>query len=89
MEVDSSYGLHKVVLSRVTVANNNNCGILAISHCTIVFTEGHSIIAGNRSPLDDGGIYLGEATYLTTSNGGYVSFINNTAHRYGGGYLFS
>ena len=75
---------HKVVLSRVTVASNNNCGILAISHCTIVFTEGHSIIAGNRSPLDDGGIYLGEATYLTTSNGGYVSFINNTAHRYGG-----
>ena len=29
-------------------------------------------------------MYLGRDSYLTTSNGGHISFINNTAHRYGG-----
>ena len=59
-------------------------GILALSYVTLVFTEGHSIIANNSSPNDGGGIYLGKDSYLTTSNGGHVTFINNTAHRYGG-----
>ena len=74
----------KVTLSQVLVSNNNESGIVAIGHVTVVFSEGHSIIANNSSPTDGGGIYLGKNCYLTTSNGGHVSFINNTAHRYGG-----
>ena len=74
----------KVELSQVTISNNKGSGIAAMVNCTVVFTEGHSIIANNSSPTDGGGIYLGKDSYLTTSNGGHVSFINNTAHRYGG-----
>ena len=73
-----------IKLSQVTISNNNGSGLLAIHHCTIVFIEGTSIIANNSSPDDGGGIYLDKDSYLTTSNGGHVSFINNTAHRYGG-----
>ena len=67
-------------------ANNYGSGILAQSHVTVVFTEGHSIVANNSSPTDGGGIYLGEDCYLhvSTTNRGHVSFINNTAQRYGG-----
>ena len=65
-------------------ANNYGSGILAQSHVTVVFTEGHSIIANNSSPTDGGGIYLGEVCYLHVSITGYVSLINNTAKRYGG-----
>ena len=75
---------HEVILSQVIVSNNKKSGILAVSQCTIVFTKGNSVIANNSSPLNGGGIYLGKRTYLTTSNGGHVSFINNTAQRYGG-----
>ena len=83
-----AYGLVLVyataMLSQVMVSDNNNSGLLAIDHVTVVFTEGHSIIANNSSPIDGGGIYLSSISYLTTRNGGHVSFINNTAHRYGG-----
>ena len=65
-------------------ADNNGSGILAHSHVTVVLTEGHSVVANNSSPTDGGGIYLGEDCHLTTSYGGHVSFINNTAQRYGG-----
>ena len=73
----------KAILSRVIVSNNKNSGI-EVDHATVTFTEGHSIVANNSSPTDGGGIYLGKDSYLTTSNGGHVSFINNTALRYGG-----
>ena len=68
-------------------ADNNGSGILAHSHVTVAF-EGHSVVANNSSPTDGGGIYLGEDCYLTTTNiyghWGHISFINNTAQRYGG-----
>ena len=64
-------------------ANNHGSGIL-IDRVTLIFTEGHSIVANNSSPTDGGGIFLSDNSYLTTSNGGHVSFINNTANRYGG-----
>ena len=67
-----------------TFANNDVSGISAINNITVIFTEGHSIVANNSSPTDGGGIFLAGSSYLTTSNGGHVSFINNTAHRYGG-----
>ena len=73
-----------VIFSQVTISENNGSGIQALNHVNAVFTEGHSIVANNSSPSDGGGIYLGKDSYLTTSNGGHVSFINNTAHRYGG-----
>ena len=77
------YNVH-VIFSQVTISKNNGPGIIAFNHVTVVFTEGHSIVANNSSPSDGGGIYLGKDSYLTTSNEGHVSFINNTAHRYGG-----
>ena len=71
------------IIVNSTFANNHGSGIL-IDHVTLIFTEGHSIVANNSSPTDGGGIFLTENSYLTTSNGGHVSFINNTANRYGG-----
>ena len=71
------------IIVNSTFANNHGSGIL-IDHVTVIFTEGHSIVANNSSPTDGGGIFLSENSYLTTSNGGHVSFINNTANRYGG-----
>ena len=72
------------IIVNSTFANNHGSGILIVDHVTLIFTEGHSIVANNSSPTDGGGIFLTENSYLTTSNGGHVSFINNTAHRYGG-----
>ena len=88
---------YEIKLSKVNIFNNNHSGIIAFNHVTVVFTEGHSIVANNSSPTDGGGIYLGKDSFLTTSNGGHTSFINNTAYRYGGAiysldndyYLFS
>ena len=82
----SSYSAkyHEIKLSHVTISNNNLSGILALNHVTVVFTEKHSVVANNSSPSNGGGIYLGQDSYLTTSNGGNVAFINNTAHKYGG-----
>ena len=74
----------KVLLSQATISHNNGTGVVVIGPCTAVFTKGHSIIANNSSPTDAGGIYLDKDSHLTTSNGGHVSFINNTANRYGG-----
>ena len=74
----------KVILSQVRVTNSYYSGIEAMTHITIIFTKGNSIIANNSSPTDGGGIFLGKSSYLTTGNGGHVSFISNTAHRYGG-----
>ena len=71
-------------LSQVIIANNKGSGVDTNGHCTVIFTEGQSIIASNRSPNDGGGIYLDYTSHLTTSDGGHVSFINNTAKRYGG-----
>ena len=71
------------IIVNSTFANNHGSGIL-IDHVTLIFTEGHSIVANNSSPIDGGGIFLSDNSYLTTSNGGHVSFINNTANRYGG-----
>ena len=72
-----------VIFSRVVIARNTVSGIIALNHVTVVFTEGHSIVANNSSPTDGGGIYLGKNSYLTTSNG-HISLINNTSNRYGG-----
>ena len=74
----------KAKLSQVIVSNNSGSGIVAFSQYTVVFTKGHSIIANNSSPTDGGGVYLDKNSHLTSSNGGQVSFINNTAQRYGG-----
>ena len=71
------------IIVNSTFANNHGSGIL-IDRVTVIFTEGHSIVANNSSPTDGGGIFLSDNSYLTTSNGGHVSFINNTANRYGG-----
>ena len=73
-----------LTITNSTFANNNGSGIFAINHIIVVFTEGHSIIANNSSPTDGGGILLSSNSHLTTSNGGHVSFIKNTAKRYGG-----
>ena len=73
-----------VTLSQVTVSNNIHTGLIAIGYVTVVFSEGHSIIANNSSPTDGGGVYLGIGCHLTTNNGGIVKFYNNTAQRYGG-----
>ena len=73
-----------ITIANSTFANNRGSGILIKHHITLNFTEGHSIVANNSSPTEGGGISLGKDCYLTTSNGGHVSFINNTAHRYGG-----
>ena len=72
------------IIVKSTFTNNHGSGILIANHVTLIFTEGHSIVANNSSPTDGGGIFLTENSYLTTSNGGHVSFINNTANRYGG-----
>ena len=66
------------------LADNMGSGIVTYGYTTVIFTDGHSIIANNSSPTDGGGVFLGKNSYLTTGNGGYVSFINNTAQRYGG-----
>ena len=81
--IDSNTNSYMYIITSI-FADNNGSGILAHSHVTVIFTEGHSIVANNSSPTDGGGIYLGEDCYLTTSYGGHVSFINNTAQRYGG-----
>ena len=73
-----------ITITNSTFVNNYGSGIFAINQVTVIFTEGHSIVANNSSPTDGGGVFLGEDCYLTTSNGGHVSFINNTAKRYGG-----
>ena len=73
-----------VTLSQVTVSNNIHTGIIAIGYVTVVFSEGHSIIANNSSPTDGGGVYLGTGCHITTNNGGIIKFYNNTAQRYGG-----
>ena len=73
-----------LTITNSTFANNKGSGIFAIYHITVVFTERRSIVANNSSPKDGGGILLSGNSYLTTSNGGHVSFINNTAKRYGG-----
>ena len=73
-----------ISLSQMVISNNSQSGILVFNQVTVVFTGRHSIVANNSSPADGGGIFLGKDCYLTTSNGGHVSFINNTAHRYGG-----
>ena len=87
---NTKYGLYiyftaysTVTFTRIMVHNNSGSGIVAWINATLVFT-GHSIVANNSSPTDGGGIYLGKNCFLTTSNGGHVSFINNTARRYGG-----
>ena len=80
----NSLSFNKMKLSQIVIVNNKGAGILTIDHCLLIFTEGHSIIANNSSPTDGGGIYLGKGSSLTTNNGGHVTFINNTAHRYGG-----
>ena len=73
-----------LIIANSTIANNHGSGIVLLHHVTLIFTEGHSIVADNSSPADGGGVFLSGNSYLTTSNGGHVSFINNTAHRYGG-----
>ena len=73
-----------IMITNSYFANNYGSGISAINHVTLIFTEGHSIVAENSSPADGGGVFLSGNSFLTTSNGGHVSFINNTAHRYGG-----
>ena len=77
-------GHSEVKLSLVIISHNHGSGLLAHNDITAIFTDGHSIVAYNRATVDGGGVYLGKNCYLTTSNGGHVSFINNTAHRYGG-----
>ena len=74
----------QIKLSQVKLSNNSGHGIYTNGYCKIIFTEGHSVIANNSSPTDGGGIYLDIGSSLTTTNGGHVSFINNTAKRYGG-----
>ena len=81
--IENYSNMDNCIIVNSTFANNHGSGIF-INHVTLIFTEGHSIVANNSSPTDGGGIFLSENSYLTTSNGGYVSFINNTAHRYGG-----
>ena len=73
-----------ITITNTVFADNNGSGIFAINHVTVVFTEGHSIVANNSSPTDGGGIFLAGNSYLTISDGGNASFINNTARRYGG-----
>ena len=76
---------NNITIANSTFANNNNgSGIQVLNRVTLIFTEGHSIVANNSSPTDGGGIFLAGNSYLTTSKGGHVSFINNTVHRYGG-----
>ena len=83
---------NNVTIANSTFANNNNgSGIQVLNRVTLIFTEGHSIVANNSSPTDGGGIFLAGNSYLTTSKGGHVSFIAhryNTAHRYGGAISF-
>ena len=81
--IETYSNMDNCIIVNSTFANNHGSGIL-VHHVTVVFTEGHSIVANNSSPTDGGGIFLSENSYLTTSNGGHVSFINNTANRYGG-----
>ena len=83
LDIETYSNMDNCIIVNSTFANNHGSGIL-IDHVTVVFTEGHSIVANNSSPTDGGGIFLSENSYLTTSNGGHVSFINNTANRYGG-----
>ena len=81
---------NNVTIANSTFANNNNgSGIQVLNRVTLIFTEGHSIVANNSSPTDGGGIFLAGNSYLTTSKGGHVSFIDNTAHRYGGANYFT
>ena len=79
----NSLSFNKMKLSQIVIVNNKGAGILTSDYYSLIFT-GHSIIANNISPTDGGGIYLGKSSSLTTNNGGHVTFINNTAHRYGG-----
>ena len=73
-----------IYLSQLTISNNSDSGILASCRCTVVISKGNSIIANNSSPNNGGGIYLDNESYLTTSDNGHVSFINNTAKGFGG-----
>ena len=75
---------NNITIANSTFANNHGSGIVILNRVTLIFTEGHSIVANNSSPTDGGGILLSGNSHLTTSNGGHVSFMNNIAHRYGG-----
>ena len=77
-------GFQKIEFAHVKISDNSGSAVDTNGHCTVIFTKGQSIIANNSSPTDGGGIYLDIGSYLTTSNGGHVRFINNTAKRYGG-----
>ena len=83
LAIETYSNMDDCIIVNSTFANNHGSGIL-IDRVTVIFTEGHSIVANNSSPTDGGGIFLSDNSYLTTSNGGHVSFINNTANRYGG-----
>ena len=83
LAIETFSNMDNCIIVNSTFANNHGSGIL-IGRVTVIFTEGHSIVANNSSPTDGGGIFLSENSHLTTSNGGHVSFINNTANRYGG-----
>ena len=83
LAIQTYSNMDNCIIVNSTFANNHGSGIL-IDRVTLIFTEGHSIVANNSSPIDGGGIFLSENCYLTTSNGGHISFINNTANRYGG-----
>ena len=78
-----------VQLSKVIISNNKQTGMYIFGNCRVIFTERHSIIANNTSPTDGGGIYLAGWSYLDTSHGGNIIFINNIAHRFGGAIYVS
>lgn len=42
-----------------------------------IFTNGQSTIVNNTTPLNGGGMYLDGQSYISTANGGHVTFAGN------------
>ena len=70
-----------VKLTDVTIANNNDIGIL-IWGCVVNF--GNVTISNNHSPFNGGGMWISELSTVASLPNTTVSFINNTAKEVGG-----
>ena len=73
-----------IELSQIRILNNTDSGIHAATYCILNFAKGQSVIANNSSPTDGGGLYLERSSSMKSISGSNISFVSNTAKRFGG-----
>ena len=72
---------HSVVLSNVSIINNNMSGI--ILYTTKLFLNG-TLVLHNNTGIDGGGLALYRRSYLVLYENSVLNFTNNTAKQRGG-----